>query len=858
MKDIMDKLTNNLNETISQAVSLCLHNKTQEVMPVHIYWAMINTTNSTLNQALNRLNIDTKPIELEAKSMADKLPKVSAISKEDIRVSQNVVQSLEKAVALMTNMGDSFVAVDTYILANIDTSTYKELFDKYVDALQLKKTLEDMRGGAKIDQATKDENLESLKKFGINLNQKAIDGELDPVIGRDEQIDRMMQILVRKTKNNPILIGEPGTGKTAIAEALAKKIVAKDVPTSLLNKKVITLDMSALIAGAKYRGEFEDRLKSVIDEVKKAGDIILFIDEIHTIIGAGASEGSMDAANILKPSLARGELHTIGATTIKEYRKYFEKDTAMQRRFQPILVSEPTINEALQILRGIKDKLETFHNISIKDSALVSAVKLSHRYITDRFLPDKAIDLIDEASAQLKIQIQSQPEKLSQTSRTISTLKVEKEALKMEPNETNDKRIKAIDKELGDLDELHNSLLAQFENEKTTFDDISKLKSEIDRQKDLSTIAKRQSEFEKAAKIEYGEIPKLQASIDKLENRWQTMQEHGALLKNFVDDEMIAGIVAKWTNIPVSKMLSTEKQKVLNIVNVLKKDVVGQSEAVEAIGKVIKRNKAGLSNANRPVGSFLFLGPTGVGKTQLAKTLAKFLFDTPEALVRFDMSEYMEKHSVSRLTGAAPGYVGYEEGGQLTEAVRRKPYSIVLFDEIEKAHKDIFNILLQVLDDGRLTDNKGVTIDFTNSIIILTSNIASDKIATIEDKSKQKQEVTHELKRYFKPEFLNRLDDIVIFDQLNLEAITLIVDILLDELKIKLLSQNISIEISGDMKNYIANAGFDPVYGARPLKRALYDIIEDRLSDEILKEQLKDGDTASFDIKNDKIELTIS
>ncbi len=858
MKNILEKLTNNLNETLSQAVSLCLHNKTQEVMPVHIYWAMINTTNSTINQALNKLNIQSKPIELEAKSMADKLPKVSTINKEDIKISQNTVASLQSAIALMTSMGDSFVAVDTYILANIDSDTHKELFGKYVDSLQLKKTLEAMRNGAKIDTASKDENLESLEKFGINLNQKAIDGKLDPVIGRDDEIDRMMQILVRKTKNNPILIGEPGTGKTAIAEALAKKIVDKEVPTSLLNKKVITLDMSALIAGAKYRGEFEDRLKSVIDEVKKAGDIILFIDEIHTIIGAGANEGSMDAANILKPSLARGELHTIGATTLKEYRKYFEKDTAMQRRFQPIVVDEPTVNEALQILRGIKDKLETFHNISIKDSALVSAVKLSHRYITDRFLPDKAIDLIDEASALLKIQIQSEPTKLSQTKRTISSLNVEKEALKMEPNDTNQKRIVEIDKELSNLNEQKNQLLAQFENEKKTFENISKLKKEIDQQKELATIAKRQSEFEKAAKIEYGEIPKLNSQIDQLENQWHTMEQKGTLLKNFVDDEMIASIVAKWTNIPVNKLLSTERQKVLKVVDILKKDVVGQDEAVEAIGKVIKRNKAGLSSENRPVGSFLFLGPTGVGKTQLAKTLAKFLFDSENSLIRFDMSEYMEKHSVSRLVGAAPGYVGYEEGGQLTEAIRRKPYSIVLFDEIEKAHKDVFNILLQVLDDGRLTDNKGVTIDFKNTILILTSNIASDKIISIQDKTQRTKAVRDELKQYFKPEFLNRLDDIIIFNQLNLEAITAIVDILLDELKGKLSQKNITMNLSETMKKHIADAGFDPVYGARPLKRAIYDIVEDVLSDKILKDELKDGDMVEFDIIDDKIDVMIS
>jgi len=857
MNKLFEKLTNQLSETIDSSIALALHNKNQEVEVIHLLWALLTNTNSVLNQLLNKMNVDKAAIELEAKSHASKLPAVSSVTKETIKLSRNVVRSIEKAEGQAAKLGDKFIAIDSWLIANFDSKELKEVLGKYIDLREAAKELEAMRAGSTIDSASSDDNLEALNKYGIDLNKMAIDGELDPVIGRDEQITRMMQILIRKTKNNPILLGEPGTGKTAIAEGLAQRIVNKDVPTSLLNKRVITLDMSSLIAGAKYRGEFEDRLKSVIDEVKKAGNIILFIDEIHTIIGAGASEGSMDAANILKPSLARGELHTIGATTLKEYRKYFEKDTAMQRRFQPVNVDEPSVNEALQILRGIKQKLETHHNVTINDSALIAAAKLSNRYITDRFLPDKAIDLIDEAAAELKMQIESEPTVLSKLKREIQTINVEKEALKMEKSKKNDERLEEIGKELANLSEERQNLEARFENEKQTFNAASDLKVKIDELRTKAERAKRESKFEEAASIEYGEIPSLEAKIKENEEKWNRMQKEGTLLRNSVDEDAIASIVSRWTGIPVNKMMDSEKEKVLKVESVLKQDVVGQDEALKAISRAIKRNKAGLSDDSRPIGSFMFLGPTGVGKTEAAKTLAKFLFDDPKSLLRFDMSEYMEKHAVSRLIGAAPGYVGYDEGGQLTEAVRRKPYSVILFDEIEKAHPDVFNILLQVLDDGRLTDNKGVTIDFKNTIIILTSNIGSAKIIEISDKEERRKEVLNDLKSYFKPEFLNRLDDIVIFEQLNLEAITNIVDIMFNTIKEKLEQKDIHISLTANAKAYVAKAGFDPVYGARPLKRAIYEIVEDRLADLILEDKITEGSKVEFDVVNDEVIVNI-
>lgn len=856
--NIFEKMTNQLAETIDSSVALALHNNNQEVEVIHLLWALLTNTNSVLNQLLNKMNVNKAAIELEAKSNANKLPSVSSVTKENIKLSRNLLSSLQKAEGQMTSNGDKFIAIDTWLVSNFDNQTVKDVLGKYIDLKEAKKELESMRAGKTIDSNSGDDNLEALSKYGIDLNKKAIDGELDPVIGRDEQITRMMQILIRKTKNNPILLGEPGTGKTAIAEGLAQRIVNKDVPTSLLNKRVVSLDMSALIAGAKYRGEFEDRLKSVIDEVKKAGNIILFIDEIHTIIGAGASEGSMDAANILKPSLARGELHTIGATTLKEYRKYFEKDAAMQRRFQPVKVDEPTVNEALQILRGIKERLETHHNVTINDSALVAAAKLSNRYITDRFLPDKAIDLIDEAAAELKMQIESEPTALSHIKREIQTLNVEKEALKMEKNKKNEERLIQIEKELANKNEEKQNLEARFENEKQTFNAASELKAKIEELKTKANIAKRESKFEEAAKIEYGEIPALEAKIKENAQKWEQMQKEGTLLRNSVDEEAIASIVSRWTGIPVNKMMDSEKQKVLKVEEVLKQDVIGQDEAIKAISRAIKRNKAGLSETSRPIGSFLFLGPTGVGKTESAKTLAKFLFDDPKSLIRFDMSEYMEKHAVSRLVGAAPGYVGYEEGGQLTEAVRRKPYSVILFDEVEKAHPDVFNILLQVLDDGRLTDNKGVTVDFKNTIIILTSNIGSARIIEISDKEERRKAVLDELKSHFRPEFLNRLDDIVIFEQLNLSAITNIVDILFNNIKKKVEEKDIKISLTQNAKAYIAKIGFDPVYGARPLKRAIYEIVEDKLADLILEDKIGEGSSVEFDVQNDEVITKIS
>ncbi len=846
-----------MTATVESGLSLALHNKNQEVEPIHLVWALLTNSGSILHQALNKMNADKAAIELEAKSASQKLPTVSSVTKETIKLSQNLVRSLQNAEGVMTANGDQYLAVDSWLMANSDESFIRDIIGKYVDISEFKKTLEAIRGGKQIDSQSGDETLEALDQYGIDLNQKALDGELDPVIGRDEEVQRMMQILIRKTKNNPILIGEPGTGKTAIVEGLAQRIVDKEVPLSLQNMRVVSLDMSRLIAGAKYRGEFEDRLKAIIDEVKESANIILFIDEIHTIVGAGASEGSMDAANILKPALARGELHTIGATTLKEYRKYFEKDAALQRRFQPVKVDEPSINEALQILRGIKDRLESHHNVIIMDSALVAAAKLSDRYITDRFLPDKAIDLIDEAAAELKMQIESEPTDLAKIKREISTIQVEKEALLMEESEKNSKRLEEIVKELADMEEKRATLQSRFENEKEVFNQIAEVKSMIESLKTQAEAAKRSGDFNKAAEIEYGQIPAQEEALQTLKDKWESMVEEGTLLKNSVDEEMIASIVSRWTGIPVNKMMQSEKDKVLHIEDTLKEEVVGQEEALTAVARAIKRNKAGLSDVNRPIGSFMFLGPTGVGKTQVAKTLAKFLFDSEKSLIRIDMSEYMEKHAASRLVGAPPGYVGYEEGGQLTEAVRRKPYSVVLFDEIEKAHPDVFNTLLQVLDDGRLTDNKGVTVDFKNTIIIMTSNIASDKIMEFKDPEDRRKAVNDELKLAFKPEFLNRLDDIVIFNPLDLEAITSIVDILFKSIQEKLAERDIQITLTPAAKAYVAQAGFDPVYGARPLKRALYEVVEDRLAELILEGKVEEGANVLFDVQNDEIVVSI-
>lgn len=859
MANILEILTNQTRSMLDNSASLAISSKHAQITSLHFLWAIVSNSSSVLNQIFNKFDVSKEAILLDIKSQIANMPTSSNVDKNNMQISQELLSSLEKARALMLELNDSYIALDTWIISNLDSEPLNSTLKKYIDLSELKKELQALRAGAKITSQSGDETLDSLNKFGVDLCKKALDGELDPVIGRDEEITRMMQILIRKTKNNPILLGEPGVGKTAIVEGLAQLIVKKQVPTSLANKKVVALDMSALIAGSKYRGEFEDRLKAVIDEVKKAGNIILFIDEIHTIVGAGASEGSMDAANILKPALARGELHTVGATTLKEYRKYFEKDAALQRRFQPVNVKEPSVNEALQILRGIKDRLEVHHSVRIADSALVAAAKLSDRYISGRFLPDKAIDLIDEAASELKMQIESEPFELLRIKREIETLSVEKEALKMENNAKNDERLAQIEKQSADLNEKKNTLTARFENEKAVFNAISENKKSIDSLKNEAELAKRASNFEKAAEIEYSKIPSAQAKITELEAKWEQMKKDGVLLKNEVDEDLVAEILSKWTGISVRKMLTSEQEKYLNIKEYLRQSVVGQDDALDALSRAIKRNKAGLSSLSRPIGSFLFLGPTGVGKTQSAKALAKFLFDDERALIRFDMSEYMEKHSVSRLLGAPPGYVGYDEGGQLSEAVRRKPYSVLLFDEIEKAHADVFNILLGILDDGRATDNKGVTVDFKNTIIILTSNIASSIISELSGENQQKEReiaVKAELKNYFKPEFINRLDDIIIFNPLGQTQLCNIVDIMFKDLQAVLNNRGIKANLDESAKELIAKAGFEPVYGARPLRRALYELVEDKLANMILKGELENGDNIKISAKDDDIIIT--
>lgn len=852
MANLQDFLTDSMLSNVESAASLAIHSKNSEITPLHLFWALSVDSASLLNQIFNKMNISKEAVELEIKSKIAKLPTSSNVSRESVRFGSDFINSLESAKGLMSANGDSFLAVDTWLLSASTQAPIKDILAKFLDLSEFKKEIESLRAGRKIESKTGDETLDSLKKFGIDLSAKASEGKLDPVIGREEEIERVMQILIRKTKNNPILLGEPGVGKTAIVEALAGRIVKKDVPTSLQNKKVIALDMSALIAGAKYRGEFEDRLKAVVNEVIKNKNIILFIDEIHTIVGAGASEGSMDAANILKPALARGELHTIGATTLKEYRKYFEKDAALQRRFQPVNVSEPSVNEALSMLRGIKEKLEIHHNVRINDSALVAAAKLSKRYISDRFLPDKAIDLIDEAAAELKMQIESEPSSLRKVKKDIETLQVENEALKMEQNENNEKRLAEIEKELANLKEKQSELNSRFENEKAVFNAINEKKKEIDSLKNEANLAKSKGEFQRAAEIEYGKIPSLEKALVENDEKWRKMSEAGVLLKNQVDEDLVAGILSKWTGISVQKMLTSEKQKFLQVEEHLKQSVIGQDKAMKALARAIKRNKAGLNDSNKPIGSFLFLGPTGVGKTQSAKALAKFLFDDESAMIRFDMSEFMEKHSVSRLLGAPPGYVGHEEGGELTEKVRRKPYSVVLFDEVEKAHQDVFNVLLGILDDGRATDSKGVTVDFKNTIIILTSNIASNAIVNLKGKE-QEEAVKKELKSFFKPEFLNRLDDIITFNPLGQDEAFEIVKLLFKDLQASLANKGIKAELSENAALLIAKEGFDEDFGARPLKRAIYDMIEDKLSDMILSDELKSDESILIDADKNQI-----
>ena len=881
---IFDKLTNQMREILNNAAQFAITHKNNETQPIHTLLAMLADSNMLLYQALQKNNENINALIQNLTLEIDKLPKVSNANTQNMSLSKSLQEALQNALSFATTQGDSFIGVDSFVRANLD-SHFKDL-------------LKNMRKGMKIDSQSSDDTLETLDKYGINLSKLAAQNKLNPVIGRNEEIERMMQILIRKTKNNPILLGEPGVGKTAVVEGLAIKIAKKEVPLSLQNKQVIALDMTALMAGAKYRGDFEERLKAVVDEVKNNDEIILFIDEIHTIVGAGASEGGMDAANILKPALARGELRTIGATTLKEYRKYFEKDAALARRFQPVNINEPSQNEALQIMRGIKESLEAHHNVSITDGALVESVKLSSRYITNRYWPDKAIDLIDEAAAELKMQIESEPKAIAKAKRDIEALEVEKVALNLDKNEQHNTRLQEIEKELIDSKEKLSGLQSAFENEKAIFSDIAKVKNDIESLRRESEIARRSGDYARAGEIEHGKIPNAQAKLKNLEAKWQDLQKSGSLLKHAVTKESIAEIVSRWTQIPVGKMLESEKHRILHIEENLKASVIGQDRAIESIARAIKRNKAGLNDANRPIASFLFLGSSGVGKTQSAKALAKFLFDSEKELVRLDMSEYMQEIDATKLTGAAPGYVGYEEGGILTEAIKRKPYSVVLFDEVEKAHPKVFNVLLQVLDDGRLSDNKGVVVDFKNTIIILTSNIGSEficedskevamkrddiaalqkaiKEGNIESREKlerekeilnslveaqrasQMEKIEQELKKFFRPEFLNRLDDKIIFNALSKDDIRNIIDILTQQVALKLKDRNITLVLTDSMKDYLADSGFDPVFGARPLKRAVQREIEDRLADLILNEELSEQSKVIFDIVENSVKTQV-
>ncbi len=850
-----NKLTVKGQEAIQNAVEIAQNYNNQIVEPLHILAALIQDQENVAVSIIHKIGGNLQQIQLRVGEELEKFPKVSGAGIGNQQLSVNSGNLLDKAVEEANNLKDEYVSTEHLLLALAeDSSAAGQILNKNgVTKPQILSALKDIRGNQRVTSQNAEETYEALKKYGRNLNELAKQNKLDPVIGRDEEIRRVLQVLSRRTKNNPVLIGEPGVGKTAIAEGLAHRIVAGDVPDNLKTKEIVALDLGSLVAGAQYRGQFEERIKAVVKEVQASnGEIILFIDEIHQLVGAGKTEGAMDAANILKPALARGELHAIGATTLNEYKKYIEKDAALERRFQPVLIQEPSEEDAISILRGLKEKYEVHHGVRITDAAIVAAVQLSRRYIADRFLPDKAIDLIDEAASKLRIEINSMPEELDTLERKIKQLEIEKEALKREKDEKSAERLKEIAEEMKELEDRRNTLKAQWQVERDHIQKIRTLKSKIEELKATADQYEREGDLAKVAEIRYGKITELQKELEESTKELQNIQGDKQLLKEEVDAEDIAEIVAKWTGIPVSRMLESERQKLIRLEDELHKRVIGQDDAVSAVANAIRRSRAGLQDANRPIGSFIFIGTTGVGKTELARALAEFLFDDDHAMIRIDMSEYMEKHSVSRLIGAPPGYVGYEEGGQLTEAVRRRPYSVVLLDEIEKAHPDVFNVLLQVLDDGRLTDNQGRTVDFKNTIIIMTSNLGSH---LIQEKLSEFNENNYEsiladlrvqldglLRKTIRPEFLNRVDEVVLFKPLLKSEIKKIVDIQIQRVAKMLQDKEIKLEVEEDAKDFLIAIGYDITFGARPLKRVIQNYIVNPLAKELLSGNYGKGD----------------